>query len=331
MKVTQESDRLIISYLLGELSAEEQAEIERRYFSEDDFFKQVLAVEDDLIDAYLRDGLSARERERFESYFLASADRRDKLETAEALLKHLREHGRTTAATTPARRSWRQSLSHLLRPESLAARIAFASIILVLIGGLWLLVESRRRRAPLQQAQIENHTEQQRAPEPETTATVAQNNQTPQPTPQPTETTTPVSESSKQEETVTKPRSASTSVIASFMLTPGLTRDGVETNKLVIPHSAQLVRLQLSLESSGNYSSYRASLQRVGQDSIWQQTIKSSRMKRSGNPAALKSITLRLPASLLTNGEYLLTLTGASVQGEMEIVGDYPFTVTGRK
>lgn len=320
MKETLQSDRPIISYLLGESSAEVDAETERRYLSDQDFLAQVLAVEDELIDAYLRGGLTAHECERFESHFLASDDRRDKLETAEALLKYLKHSGGTEAAAATQTRAWKQSLYSLLRPGGGAAQVVYTCLILAVLGVLWLFVGGKWWRTPPQQTKVEQgRTEQQGEPEPGATAPVAQNTKLEQRTVPEKSAAGP----SKQK-LAPKPRPISVPVIASFVLTPGMTRDGGGTNNLVIPHSAQFVQLQLSLESSGSYKSDRASLQRVGGGEIWHGRVQDSRAGRGG----MTSATLILPANLLHKGEYLLTVSGVTATGESEVVGDYPFTVS---
>jgi len=49
-------------YLLGELSEEEQAALERSYFTDSNVFNQVLQVESELVDAYARGQLSTEMR-----------------------------------------------------------------------------------------------------------------------------------------------------------------------------------------------------------------------------------------------------------------------------
>src|SRR5262245_14345184 len=70
-----ETERQLMRYLLGELSEEEKTRLEERFFAEDDYFAELLAVEDDLIDEYVQDALSPRERALFEQHFLVSSQR----------------------------------------------------------------------------------------------------------------------------------------------------------------------------------------------------------------------------------------------------------------
>src|SRR5215216_3814169 len=78
-------EKEIISYLLGELKEDEQRRVEERLLTNDEYFDLLLVAEDDLIDNYVRDGLTARERERFEAHFLATPERRDRLRFANVL------------------------------------------------------------------------------------------------------------------------------------------------------------------------------------------------------------------------------------------------------
>jgi hypothetical protein len=75
---------MIERYLLGELSPDEQAELETRYFGDAELLDRIDAAEDDLIDDYVRRELSPAQRLRFESHFL-NEQRRERVRMAEAL------------------------------------------------------------------------------------------------------------------------------------------------------------------------------------------------------------------------------------------------------
>ena len=72
-------------YLIGEMTEEERAALEERYFADDGTFARLLAEEDALVAAYLRGTLPGAERERFEATFLGSADGRRRLQLARDL------------------------------------------------------------------------------------------------------------------------------------------------------------------------------------------------------------------------------------------------------
>jgi hypothetical protein len=81
------SEALIVWYLLGDLPEEMQSAIEDRAFQDRQYLQRILAAEADLIDEYARGELSDCARRQFESRFLASAERRRKVEFAKALVR----------------------------------------------------------------------------------------------------------------------------------------------------------------------------------------------------------------------------------------------------
>src|SRR5215212_5967860 len=128
------NEKFISQYLLGELPEEQQVEVEDRAFSDKDYFASITAVENDLIDEYVRGELSAAQRQRFETRFLASADRRKRVEFAKALRTVVTESaGAEKNVVHDARRwSWRESLYAFLSGLNPAARLAFVAAAILL-------------------------------------------------------------------------------------------------------------------------------------------------------------------------------------------------------
>jgi len=87
VKRTFDSDQTITSYLLNELSEEDQERFEEAYLSDPSLFEQVQALEEELIENYVKGDLSGQERRRFERHYLASDQRRARIETARELLQ----------------------------------------------------------------------------------------------------------------------------------------------------------------------------------------------------------------------------------------------------
>jgi anti-sigma factor RsiW len=75
-------ERAMTQYWLGELSPEAEQRLEERYFADGDLFEQLLAVREELFDAYARGELNEPERERFEQRLLHSPEGREDLEFA---------------------------------------------------------------------------------------------------------------------------------------------------------------------------------------------------------------------------------------------------------
>ena len=79
----------IREYLLGKSTSEDSAFVEERLLADDEFYQQLLVVEDELVDQYLAGLLPGSEREPFENYFLASPQRRQKLRFTRNLKKYV--------------------------------------------------------------------------------------------------------------------------------------------------------------------------------------------------------------------------------------------------
>ena len=94
--MTRDDDRARLrAYLLGAAGDEDSAAIEEACFAHADSVEGLRAVEDDLIEDYLSDRLSAEDRGRFEGHYLASPGHRIRV----AVIARLR-------TASPARSSW---------------------------------------------------------------------------------------------------------------------------------------------------------------------------------------------------------------------------------
>src|SRR5262249_52331960 len=163
MEEESHNEKLIIRYLLGDLPDDEQIRLEDRAFSDHQYMQNVLAVEGDLIDDYLRGSLSEHERRQFESRFLVSHERRQKVEFARALAKVASKSAvtktvrRSVIDLTPA--SWWGSFIDLLRNANLAVKLPLAAAALVLVIGFpWLIAQTIKLRGKVEQLQAEQQT-----------------------------------------------------------------------------------------------------------------------------------------------------------------------------
>src|SRR5262249_9488906 len=88
----EDNSEMLTRYLLGELNAEEAAQLEKRYFQDADFLGELQAVECDLSDSYVRGELPVDRRKRFEQRFLTSPALRQQALFADALAQSLAHH-----------------------------------------------------------------------------------------------------------------------------------------------------------------------------------------------------------------------------------------------
>src|SRR5215471_6783788 len=146
MRSEQDDEKLMVQYLLGNLSEEEQVRIEDKAFADSNYMGALEAAEADLIDAYVRGELSEAERRKFEQRFLTSSDRRSKVEFARDLVRVTEESKGAENALLQRPSVWRSFLS-VLRGWNPAVQFAgIAALLISVVGASWLLVENRAIR-----------------------------------------------------------------------------------------------------------------------------------------------------------------------------------------
>ncbi len=130
-------ETVLVQYLLGKLPEEKQAQVEDRAFADDDYRAALEAAEADLIDEYVQGQLPPDDRRAFESLFLASPQRRAKVEFA-----------RTLAATPvkPSPAPAGRGFLDLFRGWSLTMRFAAAMATLLCVAcASWVLLHDAKQ------------------------------------------------------------------------------------------------------------------------------------------------------------------------------------------
>ena len=318
-------EKLIAQYLLGELPEEQQVEIEDRAFSDKDYLARITAVENDLIDEYVRGELSTADRQRFETRFLASAERRKRVEFAKALRTVVSEStAQEKNVVHDVRRwSWRDSLYAFLSGLNPAARPAFAAAaVLLILGAAWLLARTWRLQREVNQLQAEKKSGQQGlqqaldAERKRSEELNARLNQEKQQREQTDESLRQLTETPE----ATKP--APPPVLASLTLLPGLSRGGGQKPNLDLSNDVHLVRLQIGIDPEEQYKSFAVELRTVAGRQVWNRENLVARSRRG-----TRAVGLTLPATVLKSGEYELRLRGLTEGGASEDVGFYYFNV----
>src|SRR5579864_6383885 len=175
-------DRLLTRYLLGALSPEETERLDELSIVDDEFASRLNAVENELVDAYVRNELPEIDVQKFRSFYLSSAKRRQKAEFAETLhgFKKPLVHPAKMAETAPAAHAETQPVRpppslFAVRPWAFAAiglAVALVSGYLVYdnirlqrqIGG----VQAERTRLLQHQRELEQQLNQQQSANAET-------------------------------------------------------------------------------------------------------------------------------------------------------------------
>lgn len=139
---TNAGDKEIRRYLLGGLDEEARQGVERRLLTEEDFFEELLFVEEELTDQYLNEELTADERRDFEAHFLSTPERRRKLRFAKALGRYVSENspGARAGADAPTL-AGRVRAFWGAQGRALRTAAAFAALVLM-VGAAWLALRT---------------------------------------------------------------------------------------------------------------------------------------------------------------------------------------------
>jgi anti-sigma factor RsiW len=280
--VSPDQEKRMAQYLLGQLPEEEQAELERRYLTDDALFEELVAAEDDLRDAYDRGELSRLDREAFEQRLLTAPAQQTQQEFARTLCRYLKKTNSKVGPLVQPEAKWRSWLEVLGARPWIVFVPALSVTILVLLAGSWWLGR-RGSQVP-----------------PGTSQTASVN----------TPSGGRLSTGGQGPETRTM----------GFVLNRGLIRGSEGSEPLVIPPEVSQVRLEARVEA--DYPLYEAVLQTVESKQIWTKGNLEAETVPGG-----KRILLYLSSSLLTPGDYILTLRGLPPAGHPEIVAEYTFRV----
>lgn len=296
-------------FLLEDVSDELRNALEDRFLEDEDFMAQLLVVEDELIEDYLRGGVSSREKDLFEKTFLATPRRRERVLAMKGVIAVANAEDDLISPQIVKEQShslWSYVFA-FLRFENPPARYAFAAIVLLIALGALFLISKRFN-------------------EKDRIADIAKPTQTPYkitetPMPLPALSPTPKIESSPQPSPTPKIET-SEPALATVILRPTLLRDPNKATKLSLAASIKQIQIQLNLERN-DYKSYVVRITTIEGRSVWQGGPIYAHITKSG-----KAIVIKLQTKTLPSDDYIVELSGVSEAGPIESFADYFFSVT---
>jgi hypothetical protein len=303
----------LVRYLLGHVSEEEQTRIEEKYFGDKEWFEQLQIVEGELIDSYVCDRLSKKDREAFESCFLQVAERRERIEFArawKALVEKKSDHKAINEQST-----FSQSFLNLIRHRPLRL-IPVAVTLLLLLGFVWLVFDNVRLRNHLEQVQANSQEVERREQElkdqlnqerlhSEQLAKDLETERLKSITPDPANT---------------EPQNLLAQIV-SFTLNSDTVRSTGGIPRLEISTNTRTVRLTM-IFTGDEHKNVIATIERVGSTNILQQAELKTQSKGLKNHAVWS-----LPAKSLAEADYILTLKAADESGAVIEIDQYAFRV----
>src|SRR5215208_2438753 len=84
-------------YLLGQLDDRTAEALEKQFLLQDEIFEELLAAEDELIEDYLAEALTAEDRGALENHFLSTPERLDQLRFGRTFRQYLSRQGQVMA------------------------------------------------------------------------------------------------------------------------------------------------------------------------------------------------------------------------------------------
>jgi hypothetical protein len=328
-------DRQLVRHLLRLLPDEEAERLDEMSISDDEVAWRLRVVEDDLVDDYMRGSLAGETLERFESFYLSSERRRQKVKFAGSFLSAV-DRGAGPAGTDTGRDSFRAPAAE---PDRVASRssswvgrvvprsrvtweLAAAAALLLIAGST--LVREVRLRNGLNDAQSQSAALERRAHELEKQLEDqrAANSEAVKELERVRASMAALAQQSARPPDRAGAASQALTTIALVLLPQ--TRAVGPIASLTVPPGTDRVAFELRLESN-RFPRYQVALKDPATNNVvW----------RSGRLAATSgdqpAVTIIVPASVLKPQHYSLELIGQSAAGSAQAVGSYAVLVVFR-
>jgi hypothetical protein len=291
----------LVQYLLGVLPPEDTERLDEASIVDDDIAARLRRVEDDLVDSYLRGQLSGDTLAQFESHYLASRHRRERVEFARKFLRAVDKVDRETepvvAADTPSKAGGSKVL----------ATLAVAATLSLVAGGALVLQNVRLGRG-LREAQVDRVAVDQHTRDLEREVKELRD-----------ANATATRELARARESAAAVVHEAATV--ALVLLPQ-TRSIGPVPTLIMPLGIEQLGFELRLESN-DFPSYQVGLRDPSVNTV----IWRSGWIAAKSSAGQSSVRVGVPARALKPQHYSLDLSGRRPAGTSEVVGSYAFEI----
>jgi len=300
-------DHALIRYLIGGVPSDEAERLDELSVSDDGVAERLREVENDLVDAYVRDELTGEVRDLFIANYLDVPAHREKVRFAEAL--YAREKASVATAGLAAR-----------RPSARFSPVArwgwaIAALLVVAVTGLLVaqnvrlqreVATARATRSTLEQREqdLQLQLRSEKTAHTQTAAELAR-----------------VRESIAANDAQARATAAPGAPLLSFLLVPS-TRGITDVPQIAVPRGTPQIEVRLLLEDD-EFPQYRVTLKDSGSDSaVWRSPAVKSSPSADG-----KVVRTSVPAARLTPKHYRFELSGIRAAGEPDVIASYPVAV----
>jgi hypothetical protein len=311
-------DQTLRGYLFGTLPQDETERLDELSVVDDEFAARLDTVETDLVDAYVRGELAGDTLEKFQTSYMASPRRRERVAFARSLAPfasaHVPQSAADRLAAAPGSSSLRSWLGSFAFP-----RFALAGGLAMLLAIGVLLFDNLHLRNTMNQATADRAALQQRERDLEArlndehasnAGTASELDQVRQ------------SLAQAENNSIGKRIASELPVsVAAFVLAPQM-RGAGQIPSLSLPQGTTLVDLRLDLETD-DYPNYSVTLKSIRTDKVlWH----SGKLKAVMN-GQTGTLSASVPAKLLKQEIYQIDLTGTPPHVDAELVSTYVFRI----
>lgn len=308
-------EQTLRAYLFGLLPQDQTEQMDELSVVDDEFAARLDTIESDLVDAYVRGNLSGDMLANFQTVYLSSPRRRQKVAFAESL--YALEARQPARLEKEGRASW---LGLFVFP-----RLAWAGGLAMLLAIGALLVDNLHLRESMHQAANDHAALEQR--ENDLQAQLhdehASNARTANELDQVRKSLGQLENSSAAKRVASQLSSLPVNAVA-FVLAPQL-RGGTQMPTLTVPRGTTRVDFRLDLESN-DYPHYRIALKSFENEKV----LWHSGPLRAVTKNQSSTLSTSVPAGLLRQQIYQIDVTGTPSGGHGESVSSYVFRVVAQ-
>lgn len=145
------TDASLRQFLLGQLEDDRRQRIESLFLTDPEFKERLLAVEQDLIEDYLDDSLTKKDRESFLLFFGQTPEQQRRLRIAQSVMEWARIEGNRPQGSPAPISMWNRLLTGLRLKPIFVISIAVSAMIAIVITVLWLNYGADRRKSSVQE------------------------------------------------------------------------------------------------------------------------------------------------------------------------------------
>jgi hypothetical protein len=312
-------------FLLGQLSPEEQGQIEELAFEDPDTFTFLESVEEDLVDDFLQQELSPLEKQRFNDHFLSFPGRRQELEISQVLQEHFKvaepdevivaKPTEVVADDSDQKGFFRRFIELVKAPGFWVPATTAAALVALLI----LVIPPFLDRDESQQAGSGTPVNVP-SPEPQVSPSLA-------PSPSPVQADNKRKSPTPQKQKSEPTPGQETPILASVRLLPSAVPRGPGTEPLQLPPDASTIRVALALVNGKTFRTYDVKLENEAGRQIdsWS-NLKAQRLPAIQHFRATPGLLIDLRTTLLKPDEtYRIVVTGITSKGEKSSLQGYSF------